>query len=47
MDWEYYIDNDLSNSLVRGGGMYLMFRFWFKNKVKGNLLISITLVEKV
>ena len=31
MDWEYYIDNDLSNSLVRSTAFYLTFRLWYKN----------------
>ena len=34
MDWEYYIDNDLSNSLVRGGVFFTIYRFWYKNVVQ-------------
>lgn len=33
MDWEYYIDSDFSNSLIRGGIFYYMYKFWHKNMV--------------
>lgn len=32
MDWEYYIDNDLSNSIVRSTSFYLLFRIYY-NKI--------------
>jgi hypothetical protein len=33
MDWEYFIDNDLLNSLVRGGVIFSLYSFWRKNIV--------------
>lgn len=33
MDWEYYIDNDLSRSIITGGVYFLSFRIWYKYAV--------------
>lgn len=33
MDWDYYIDNDLSNAIVRAGIFWLGFRTWYKHIV--------------
>lgn len=34
MDWEYYIDNDFSNSIVRATFLFFAFRGWYKYVVK-------------
>lgn len=33
MDWEYYIDNDFSNAVIRSGIFFLAFTFWRTNIV--------------
>ncbi len=33
MDWEYYIDNDFSNSIIRAGVFIISFKYWYKNIV--------------
>jgi hypothetical protein len=38
MDWEYYIDSDVSNSIVRGLVFYGVYRFWHKNMVGKRVL---------
>lgn len=37
MDWEYYIDNDFSNSIVRAGAIYILFKTWYYNIVRDNI----------
>ena len=34
MDWEYYVDNDFTNSIVRAGFIYLGFKLWLKHTVR-------------
>jgi hypothetical protein len=43
MDWEYYIDSDVSNSIIRGLVFYGVFRFWHKNMVSKDLMIKLNL----
>jgi hypothetical protein len=31
MDWEYYIDNDFANAIVRGGIFFASFKFLYNN----------------
>lgn len=38
MDWEYYIDNELSNSIIRGGVIFSVFRLWYKNIVNSSYI---------
>lgn len=44
MDWEYYIDNDLSNAIIRAGVIWFSFRQWYKNIVNNQ---SINFREKL
>ncbi len=39
MDWEYYIDNDFSNAILRSGIFCVFFQIWRNNIVKNIIKI--------